>query len=98
MIASTNEIVRSIQLCGDQLIKDAKLIAGDFYAHQCLDIRISIDLEHRAIPTICIDSEYIPESYLNAPDTGWLTESEASEQSEEPEAHDLHRKQAGERL
>lgn len=64
MIASTEKIVRSIQSCGKQLIKDAPLIAGDFQGHQSLDIHISVDLEQGAIPTISFTSDYIPETYI----------------------------------
>lgn len=64
MIASTQKIIESIKLTGEQLIKDAEMIAGDFYAHQILNIDINIDLENGAIPTICINSEYTPEAYL----------------------------------
>lgn len=64
MIAPTQKIIESIKLTGEQLIEDAELIAGDFYAHQSLNISIDIDLENGAIPTVCINSEYIPEAYL----------------------------------
>lgn len=64
MIASTEKIIESIKLTGEQLIKDAEMIAGDFYAHQNLNINIDIDLEKGAFPTVCISSEYIPEAYL----------------------------------
>lgn len=64
MIAPTQKIIESIKLTGEQLIEDAELIAGDFYAHQSLNISIDIDLENGAIPTVCINSEYTPEAYL----------------------------------
>ena len=44
MIAPTQKIIESIKLTGEQLIEDAELIAGDFYAHQSLNISIDIDL------------------------------------------------------
>lgn len=64
MIASTEKIIESIKLTGEQLIKDAEMIAGDFYAHQSLNINIDIDLENDAFPTVRIISEYIPEAYI----------------------------------
>lgn len=64
MIASTEKIREAITLCGEQLIKDAPLIAGDFYGHQELELHITFDLMHEAMPTVRIESEYIPESYL----------------------------------
>lgn len=70
MTASTEKIREAITLCGEQLIKDAPLIAGDFYSHQSLELWISFDLEHGAMPTIRIDSEYIPESYLKRKPAG----------------------------
>ena len=72
MIASTEQIVRSIRNCGEQLIKDAEQIAGNFYAPLCLDIRISLDLEQRAIPRISVDYEYTPEAYLRDPKNGFF--------------------------
>ncbi len=67
MIASTEQIVRSIRNCGEQLVKDAEQIAGNFYAPLCLDIRISLDLEQRATPTINVDYEYNPGSLPERP-------------------------------
>lgn len=79
MIAPTQKIIESIKLTGEQLIEDAELIAGDFYAHQPLNISIDIDLENGAIPTVCINSEYIPEAYLKR-DAGFMEGHDISDE------------------
>ena len=61
---TTEKIVETIKQCGQSIIHNAERIAGGYGFQTYLDISIKIPEANDEIPCISINTEFLPEGYI----------------------------------
>ena len=61
---TTEKIVETIKQCGQSIIDNAERIAGDYKYQTYLEISIKIPATNDEIPCISINTEFLPEGYI----------------------------------